>query len=57
MHVMLIILHEMESKFLNSSRVLNQELNCGLKLGFVLFMFQENLFIVFKKKEENVEVK
>ena len=57
MHVMLRILHEMESKFLNSSRVLNQELNLRLRVGFFLFMFQENLFMVYKKKKENVEVK
>ena len=56
MHVMLRILHEMGSKFLNSSRVSNEELNCGLRVGFFLFMFQENLFMVCIKKEENVEV-
>ena len=57
MHVMLRILHETESKFLNSSRVLNQELNYGLRVGFVIFMFPRNVFMLYKKKEENVEVK
>ena len=52
MHVMLRILHEMESKFLNSSRVFNHEIKCGLRVGFVLFMFQINVFMVCKKKEE-----
>ena len=52
MHVMLQILHEMESKFLNSSRVLNQDLKCGLRVGFVLFIFQISVFMVYKKKEE-----
>ena len=43
--------------FLILQDVLNQEINFGLRVGFVLFMFQENLFMVYKKKEENVEVK
>ena len=57
MHAMLRILHEIESKFLNYSRVLNQDLNYGLRLVFFLFMFQENLFMVYKKEEDNDEVK
>ena len=57
MHVMLRFLHETESSFLILQDVLNQELNCGLRVGFVLFTFQENLLMVCKKKEENVEVK
>ena len=43
--------------FFNSSKVLNQELKCGLRVGFVLFMFQRNVLMVYKRKEENVEVK
>ena len=54
---MLRILHEIESKFLISSRVLNQELNCGLRVGVFIFMFQRNVFMLYKKKKENVEVK
>ena len=43
--------------FLDSSKVLNQELKCGLRVGFVLFMLQINVFKVYKKKEENDEIK